>query len=84
MEDKPKEPTWPAIRDLFSQIITSASDWNDAKIIASSDEMMQHFHEAFPDVSLWESDMRLALHDLGIPFERNEHNNKYYYLARWR
>lgn len=79
-----KEPTWPAIRDLFQQIIEPAKNWQDAQIVASPEEMIAHFHEAFPDVSIWGDDMRLALHDLRIPFERNEHNNKYYYLAKWK
>jgi len=84
MDKQKKEPTWTAIRDLFDQIIVRAKNWQDAEIIATPEDMADHFQNAFPDVNLWPSDIPLALHDLNIPFERNENNNKFYYLARWR
>ena len=80
---KPKEPTWPALRDLFGQIIVRARNWQDAEIIATQEEMAEHFSNAYPDVNFWPSDIPLALHDLNIPYERNENNNKFYYLAKW-
>lgn len=85
-DDEPKEikPTWPAIRDLFEQLIKPAKDWEHAQIIADSSEMAGHFMRSYPDTLLLFTDMRLALHDLNIPYERNEHNNKFYYLADWR
>lgn len=82
MDKEPKELRWPAIRDLFAQIIKK-SDWQHADIVATPQEMSEHFEKAFPDVYVSMSDLRLALHDLNIPYERNEHNNKYYYLAKW-
>lgn len=84
--DQPKKlnaPTWPAVRDLLAQIIIRAKGWHDADLIATQKEMFQHFQEAFPGASLYPSDLILALHDLNVPYERNEHNNKYYYLAKW-
>jgi hypothetical protein len=81
---KERKPSWPAIRDLFSTIIAPANGWQDASLIADEDEMRTHFYNAFPDVTLWFDDIRLALHALDIPYERNEHNNKWYYLARWK
>jgi len=85
-DDEPKEikPTWPAIRDLFEQLIRPAKDWQEAEIIADNSEMAACFISSYPDVMLLFDDMRLALHDLKIPYERNEHNNKFYYLANWR
>lgn len=83
-DELPREPTWPAMRDLFDQIIEKASGWEDATLIATYNEMLEHFSDAYPDVNYCPSDLTLALHDLQIPYERNEHNNKYYYLAKWK
>lgn len=83
-DDEPVEPTWPAVRDLFSGLIVPAKDWLDAELIAEPREMAGHFIAAYPEAAITMEDLRLALHDLRIPFERNEHNSKFYYLAKWR
>lgn len=83
-DDEPKAPTWPAVRDLFAQLIARCSDWEEAQIIALPVDMAAHFHQAYPEANLCMEDLRLALHDLNIPYERNEHNDKFYYLANWR
>lgn len=80
MDSQKKE----SIQDLFDQIIVAAKNWQDAEIIATPEEMADHFQNAFPEVNLGPSDIPLSLHHLNIPFERNENNNKFYYLARWR
>lgn len=83
-EDDEPVPTWPAIRDLYSQLIEKAKDWETADIIAEPVEMAAHLVQAYPEVNLSMEDLRLALHDLNIGFERNEFNNKFYYLANWK
>lgn len=82
MEEK-KAPNWQAVRDLFAQLIEPAN-WQSGDLIVKPDEMLEHFQNAYPGVDIWLEDMKLALHDLNIPFERNEHNNEFYYLARWK
>lgn len=77
------QDTWLAVRDLFSQLIRPAKGWEDADIIAEPAEMAQRFRQAYPEKKLFLEDMRLALHDLNISFERNEHNDKFYYLASY-
>ena len=53
-------------------------------IMATPAQMALHFHQAYPEVGLTMEDLRLALHDLNIPYERNEYNDKFYYLANWK
>jgi hypothetical protein len=83
MKKEQKESNWIAIRDLFGQLIRPAR-WNNAEIISTAEQMADHFQNAYPGVFFSLEDLKLALHDLNIPFERNEHNNEFYYLAKWR
>lgn len=82
-DDEP-EPVWPVIRDRLDILIGPAKNWHTAQVIAEIPEMAKHFTQAYPEILFCYEDLRLALHDLGIPYERNEHNNKYYYLANWK
>jgi hypothetical protein len=75
---------WIAVRDLFELLIVKAPDWENADIVEEPEGMAKIFKTAYPEKSVWMEDMRLALHDLNVPFERNEHNNKFYYLAKWK
>jgi hypothetical protein len=83
-DEKEPEPTWPAIRDLFANLIIKAKDWPDAELTAEPRDMIACFKQAYPEVIITMEDMRLALYDLGVPFERNEFNSKFYYLARYK
>ena len=82
-DDDVPAPTWPAVRDLLQQLIMPAQ-WENAMIMATPAQMALHFHQAYPEVGLTMEDLRLALHDLNIPYERNEYNDKFYYLANWK
>jgi hypothetical protein len=83
-EDEENKDNWLAVRDCLSQIIEKAKDWTDADCLSDLNDMAQHFTRAYPDVHCTVQDLRMALHDLNINQERNEHNNKYYYLAKWK
>lgn len=84
-EETEQEPNWPAIRDLFSQIIGPARSWPEADCFGELKQMADIFSKSFPGVHYtYPEDIQLALHDLNIDPERNEHNNKFYYLAKWR
>lgn len=83
-DDEEVKPNWPVIRDLFSQVIEPARTWEQADCLGELNDMAKHFTRAFPGVFYSIDDMKLALHDLNIPLERNEHNNRFYYLAKWR
>jgi DNA invertase Pin-like site-specific DNA recombinase len=84
-DDEDEKPeNWPAIRDLFAQVIQPAKDWTDADIIESVSGMAEKFSNSFPGVAYTFDDLKLALFDMNVSFERNEHNNKFYYLAKWR
>lgn len=82
--EKKKAPRWPQIVDLFSNEIGPARDWQDAEIIGNMEDMCKIFNEAFPGQAYMVDDMRLALHAMRIKHERNEHNQQYYYLAKWK
>ena len=84
-EDDDDQPdSWEAVRDLFQQLIKPCFKWHEADIIAEPNEMAAYFRQHYPGVKLLMEDLRLAMHDLNVPFERNEHNNKFYYLAKWK
>ena len=82
-EEEEKAPSWPAIRDLFKQLISPAKDWPESDCLGTISDMAKHFSQAYPEVMFTVEDLRLALYDMGIPYERNENNNKHYYLAKW-
>jgi hypothetical protein len=82
-EDDAPESKWPIIKDLFSSVIKPAKDWPEADCLGDINDMAMHFRNAFPEQIFTIEDLRLALHDMNIKFERNENNNKYYYLATW-
>jgi len=83
-DDEPPEPNWPAIRDLFAQYIEPAKSWEDADCLGELHIMAAHFCQACPNVEFTFEDLKLALYDLNISYERNEHNGKFYYLAKWK
>jgi hypothetical protein len=83
-EFEQKDPSWWAVKDLFEELIVKAKGWEDAQIFAEPLDMAGYFRQAYPEVRLTMEDLRLALHDLNVPFERNEHNAKFYYLAKWK
>jgi hypothetical protein len=77
-EEKPAKQVWPQIVDLFSNEIGPAKDWQDADIVGSMEDICKIFNEGFPGALFFTADA------MRIPHERNEHNNKYYYLAKWK
>jgi len=81
---KPEKDYWITIRDLLDQIIVKNDDWTTAGIIAELVDMANVFRQQYPEVIFCIEDLRMALHDLNIGYERNEHNNKFYYLANWK
>jgi hypothetical protein len=83
-EDEENKDNWLAVRDQLATIIEKADDWADADCLSDLSDMARHFMEAFPDVHCTVQDLRMALRDLNIDQERNEHNDKYYYLAKWK
>jgi hypothetical protein len=83
-ESKKSKDNWKVVRDLLASLLGPAKDWADADCLGDLNDMAIRFTEAYPDVNCTVEDLRLALHDLNISYERNEHNNKYYYLAKWR
>jgi len=84
-DDEDEKPdNWKVIRDLFISVIEPARDWPDADLVETLKGMGEKFSNSFPGVRFTYDDLKLALYDMGILFERNEHNNKFYYLAKWR
>jgi|GEM_PF-6008023 len=84
-EDKDDKPAaWIIIRDLFILDIEPAKSWAEADCLGDLSEMCAVFSNAHPSVFFLPNHMELALYDMNIKFERNEHNNKFYYLAKWR
>lgn len=82
-ENKKNTENWKEVSSLFSTVITPTKDWTQADCLGDINEMAVHFTNAFPEHQFSIEDLRLALHDMNVPFERNEHNNKWYYLAKW-
>jgi len=86
-DEKPKKPKveyWKVVKDLLEQTIVKNGDWQTAEIIAELEEMINIFRKQYPEVIFSVEDLRLALHDLNIDYERNEHNDRFYYLANWK
>jgi hypothetical protein len=77
-----KTTNWEVLRNLLTLHI-SGSTWTDADSIASLDDLYDQVRNILPAVSFSHEDLQLALYSLSVPFERNEHNNKFYYLVKW-